>query len=67
MQVPLLVVGVSRPVSRSAGVAVARQGVVARGGVVAVGPLPEPEVAGLVAGLAAGRGGGFTLGGGCQE
>jgi DNA-binding CsgD family transcriptional regulator len=55
-QVPLLVVGVARPVPVSAGLVVARQGVVDRGGVVlAVGPLPEPEVGVLVAGLAGGE------------
>jgi DNA-binding CsgD family transcriptional regulator len=55
-QVPLLVVGVSRPVPVSRGLVVARQGVADRGGaVLAVGPLPEAQVGALVAGLAGGR------------
>jgi DNA-binding CsgD family transcriptional regulator len=55
-QVPLLVVGVARPVPVSAGLVVARQGVADRGGaVLGVGPLPGAEVGALVAGLAGGR------------
>jgi DNA-binding CsgD family transcriptional regulator/tetratricopeptide (TPR) repeat protein len=51
-QVPLLVVGASRPVPRSAAVVAARQGVARAGGVVvALEPLPEADVAVLVAGL----------------
>jgi hypothetical protein len=62
-QVPLLVVGVSRPAPRPAGVVVARRGVVARGGVVvSVEPLGDAEVTVLVAGLVGGRPGPGLLG-----
>jgi predicted ATPase len=62
-QVPLLVVAVCRPVPRSQGLAVARQGVVHRGGtVVAVGPMPPAEVSALVAGVAGGQPGPALLG-----
>jgi DNA-binding NarL/FixJ family response regulator len=55
-QVPLLVVGVARPVPVSPGLAAARQGVADRGGaVLSVGPLPAAGVGALVAGLAGGR------------
>jgi DNA-binding CsgD family transcriptional regulator len=55
-QVPLLVVGVSRPVPLSPGLVVARRGVGERGGVVvSLEPLPEGEVAALVAGMVGGR------------
>jgi DNA-binding CsgD family transcriptional regulator len=55
-QVPLLVVGVSRPVPRSPAVVAARQSVVRRGGVVVeVQPLREAAVKALVADLAGGR------------
>lgn len=55
-QMPLLVVGVARPVPASGGLEVARQGVVQRGGaVVSVGPLPDGEVAELVGALAGGQ------------
>jgi DNA-binding CsgD family transcriptional regulator/tetratricopeptide (TPR) repeat protein len=51
-QVPLLVVGASRPVPRSAAVVAARQGVARMGGVVvALEPLPDADVTALVAGL----------------
>ncbi len=51
-QIPLLVVGVARPVPRSPGLAVARRGVMQRGGVVlALRPLPDHEVTALVEGL----------------
>jgi DNA-binding CsgD family transcriptional regulator/tetratricopeptide (TPR) repeat protein len=57
-QVPLLVVGVARPVPLSQGLVAARQGVADRGGaVLGVGPLPAAEVGALVAGLAGGRAG----------
>jgi DNA-binding CsgD family transcriptional regulator len=62
-QVPLLVVGASRPVPRSQGVVVARQGVVRRGGVVIpVGPLPPADVTTLVAGVVGGWPGPRLLG-----
>ncbi len=62
-QVPLLVVGVSRPVPRSAGLAVARRGVMGRGGLVLpVRPLPAGEVAALVGELVRGQPGPFLLG-----
>jgi DNA-binding CsgD family transcriptional regulator len=62
-QVPLLVVGVARPVPVSPGLVVARQGVADRGGVVlGVGPLPAAEVGALVAGLAGGEPGPGLLG-----
>jgi DNA-binding CsgD family transcriptional regulator len=55
-QVPLLVVGVARPVPVSVGLVVARQGVADRGGVVmSLEPLPEAEVSTLVAGLVGGQ------------
>jgi DNA-binding CsgD family transcriptional regulator len=55
-QMPLLVVGVARPVPARPGLAVARQGVVDRGGaVLPVGPLPAAEVGALVAGLVGAR------------
>jgi DNA-binding CsgD family transcriptional regulator/tetratricopeptide (TPR) repeat protein len=55
-QVPLLVVGVSRPVPQSPGLVVARRGVLDRGGVVvSLRPLPGEEVTALVAELAGGR------------
>jgi DNA-binding NarL/FixJ family response regulator/tetratricopeptide (TPR) repeat protein len=55
-QVPLLVVGVARPVPTSAALVAARQGAADRGGaVLAVGPLPAAEVGALVAGLAGAR------------
>jgi DNA-binding CsgD family transcriptional regulator/tetratricopeptide (TPR) repeat protein len=55
-QVPLLVVGVSRPVPRSPGLVVARRGVAERDGVVmSLQPLPLEEVTALVAGLVAAR------------
>jgi DNA-binding CsgD family transcriptional regulator/tetratricopeptide (TPR) repeat protein len=61
-QVPLLLVAVSRPVPRSPGVAAARQGLAGRGALVLpVGPLPEPEVATLVASVAGGRPGSGLL------
>jgi DNA-binding CsgD family transcriptional regulator len=55
-QVPLLVVGVSRPVPRTTGLVVARRAVMEHGGVVmSLRPLPAGEVAALVAGLVGGR------------
>jgi DNA-binding CsgD family transcriptional regulator/tetratricopeptide (TPR) repeat protein len=55
-QVPLLLVAVSRPVPRSPGVAAARQDLAGRGTVILpVGPLPDPEVATLVASVAGGH------------
>jgi len=55
-QVPLLVIGTSRPVPRQAGLAVARRGVMRRGGaVLALRPLPGAEIAALVGRLAGGR------------
>jgi predicted ATPase len=51
-QMPLLVVGLARPVPMSGGLAVARQSVARRGAViVSVGPLSDGEVAELVGGL----------------
>ncbi|HEY2576782.1 MAG TPA: AAA family ATPase, partial [Streptosporangiaceae bacterium] len=55
-QVPLLVVGMARPVPQPPGLAVARQGVMQRGGqVLALQPLPAAEVTALVEGLVGGR------------
>jgi DNA-binding CsgD family transcriptional regulator/tetratricopeptide (TPR) repeat protein len=61
-QVPLLMVGVARPVPTSGGLAVARRGVLDRGGlVISVRPLPDGEVAELVGGLVGGRPGAGLL------
>ncbi len=55
-QVPLLVIGVARPVPKAPGVAVARRGVMERGGVVlSLRPLPGEEVTAMVGGLVRGR------------
>jgi DNA-binding CsgD family transcriptional regulator len=55
-QVPLLVVGVARPVPARPGLVVARQGVVDRGGaVLRVDRLPREDVTTMVTGLAGGR------------
>ncbi len=55
-QVPLLVMGTSRPVPRPAGLAVARRAVAERGGLVmSLRPLPAAEVTALVGGLVGSR------------